>query len=356
MQTFSKVSRILLLLLIGVAAPTLMAQTYRGGVSGIVTDSAGAVVANAKLTLVDNGTGATLTSESTSAGDYAFQDLQLGTYTLTVDAQGFAQNKIEQIVVRPGQVYSLAVKLSIASATQQVEVNAAAISLDTQSSTNNAVVNETAVANIPLNGRDFTQLVKIVPGYNGAGSINGARTNQNNYQIDGADNNDIFQNAPAANQAGVNGIAGVTLPIDAIDQFNVQSNGNAEAGRNVGSLVSLAIKTGTNKFHGAGYYFNRNEFFAAQNPFILSPKKVELRNIQFGADVGGPIIKDKLFFFVNYERQRFVIGGTAPATEPTSQYVTAGTNLLKAHNIPINPLSLSVLSLWPDGNRCPSNT
>lgn len=137
-------------------------------------------------------------------------------------------------------------------------MNAAAVVLDTVSSTNNSVVNEKAVANIPLNGRDFTQLIKIVPGYNGAGSINGARTKQNNYQIDGADNNDIWQNGAAANQSGVNGIAGVTLPIDAIDQFNVQSKGNADAGRNAGSLISLAIKSGTNKFHGSGYYFNRN--------------------------------------------------------------------------------------------------
>jgi hypothetical protein len=354
MQMFSKLSRILLVFLIGLAAHTMMAQTFRGGITGTVTDSSGAVVANAKLVLVGTETGFTRTTESTSSGEYAFQDLQLGTYTLTVDAAGFAQNKVEQIVVRPGEVYSLAVKLSVASATQTVEVSAAAVSLETQSSTNNAVVNETAVANIPLNGRDFTQLIKIVPGYNGAGSINGARTNQNNYQIDGADNNDIWQNGAAANQAGVNGIAGVTLPIDAIDQFNVQSNGNAEAGRNVGSLISLAIKTGTNKFHGAGYYFNRNEFFAAQNPFIVSPKKAELRNIQFGGDVSGPIIKDKLFFFVNYERQRFVIGNTAFATEPTSAYVQEGTALLALHHIPVNPLSLSVLSLWPVGNQCPT--
>ena len=204
---------------------------------------------------------------------------------------------------------------------------------------------------MPLNGRDFTQLVKIVPGYNGAGSINGARTNQNNYQIDGADNNDIWQNGAAANQAGVNGIAGVTLPVDAIDQFNVQSNGNAEAGRNSGSLISLAIKTGTNGFHGTAYYFNRNEFFAKQNPFLTTPKKSKLRNVQFGASVGGPIIKDKLFFFVNYERQKFVIANTAPATEPTTAYVQAATALLAKHGLTVNPLSLSVLSLWPQGNK-----
>jgi hypothetical protein len=351
MQVVSRLFRFVLVLLVGFTLQAAHAQTFRGGIAGVVTDPTGAVIAHAKLTLSSPETGFTRVSESTGSGDYAFQDLQLGTYTLTAESAGFAASKTDGIVVRPGQVYSLALKLSPASSTQQVEVNAAAISLDTESSTNNSVVNERAVQNIPLNGRDFTQLIKIVPGYNGAGSINGARTNQNNYQIDGADNNDIWQNGAAANQSGVNGIAGVTLPIDAIDQFNVQSNGNAEAGRNVGSLISLAIKTGTNKFHGAGYYFNRNEFFAAQNPFLTTAKKSKLRNIQFGGDVGGPIIKDKLFFFVNYERQRFVIANTAPATEPTTAYVQAGTALLAKHGISVNPLSLSILSLWPKGNQ-----
>jgi hypothetical protein len=351
MKSFSRQFKLGVIVLALAITQVMVAQTFRGGIAGTVQDSTGAVVANAKISLTGTDTGSKRETVSTSSGVYSFQDLQLGAYSITVEAAGFSTSKIDKISVTPGQVYSLDLKMSVASSIEQIEVNAAAVSLDTVSSTNNAVVNDKAVANIPLNGRDFTQLIKIVPGYNGAGSINGARTNQNNYQIDGADNNDIWQNGAAANQAGVNGIAGVTLPIDAIDQFNVQSNGNAEAGRNAGSLISLAIKTGTNSFHGSGYYFNRNEFFSAQNPFITSPRKSKLRNIQFGGSVGGPIIKDKLFFFVNYERQRFVIANTAPATEPTTAYVQAGTALLQAHKIPVNPLSLSVLSLWPQGNK-----
>jgi hypothetical protein len=351
MKLFPRYFRLSAIVLVLMMTRMLPAQTFRGGIAGTVQDSTGAVVAHAKIVLTGTETGFQRSMESTGSGDYSFQDLSPGTYSVEVAESGFQTTKIDKISVRPGQVYSLDIKLGMVTAAEQVEVNAAEVSLDTVSSTNNSVVNEQAVANIPLNGRDFTQLIKIVPGYNGAGSINGARTNQNNYQIDGADNNDIWQNGAAANQSGVNGIAGVTLPIDAIDQFNVQSNGNAEAGRNAGSLISLSIKTGTNKFHGTGYYFNRNEFFAAQNPFLTTAKKSELRNIQFGASLGGPIIKDKLFFFVNYERQRFVIANTAPATEPTTAYVQAGTALLTAHGIPVNPLSLSVLSLWPEGNK-----
>ena len=326
------------------------AQTYRGGVAGTVLDATGAVVPNAKVTLLSPETGFTRTQQSTGAGAYAFQDLPIGQYTITVEAAGFTATKVDKISVRPGAVYSLDPKLGMGSDTQTVDVNAAALALDTESTANNSVVNEKAVQDIPLNGRDYTQLIKIVPGYNGAGSLNGTRTNQNNYQIDGADSNDIWQNNAAANQGGVNGIAGVTIPIEAIDQFTVQSNANAEAGRNSGGLISLAIKTGTNRLHGSAYYYTRNEFFSARSPFLTpGTRKPKLRNQQFGASLGGPIIKDKLFFFVNYERQKFVIQSTSPATEPVAAYVTAATNLLNAHGQTVNPLSLRVLSLWPLG-------
>jgi hypothetical protein len=332
-------------------AQTLAAQTFRGGIAGTVEDSTGAAVAHAKISLTGTDTGFHREMESTSAGAYSFEDLPLGLYSVEVAGTGFQPKKVDKISVRPGQVYSLEIQLGVAASTELVEVDAAAVSLDTVSSTNNSVVNEKAVTNIPLNGRDFTQLVKIVPGYNGAGSLNGTRTNQNNWQIDGADNNDVWHNTSAANQGGVGTIAGVTIPIDAIDQFTVQSQSNAEAGRNGGGVISLAIKTGTNNLHGSAYYFNRNEFFAARSPFLTtSQRKATLRNQQFGGSLGGPILQDKLFFFLNYERQTFTIGSVA-STEPTAAYVQAATALLQKHNIPVNPLSLNVLSIWPQGNK-----
>ncbi len=151
------------------------------------------------------------------------------------------------------QIFSLDIKLGVASTATSIDVNADAVAIDALSTTNTAVVPAQAVANIPLNGRDFTQLIKITPGMNGAGSMNGARTNQNNWQIDGVDNNDIWHNAQGANQGGVSGIAGVTLPIEAIDQFSVQSQGNAEVGRNGGGLINMVVKSGTNSFHGSAY-------------------------------------------------------------------------------------------------------
>ena len=344
--------QMLLILLPLVLVKAVPAQTFRGGIAGTVHDKSGALVANAAISLTATGTGFTRETVSTSSGAYSFEDLPLGDYSVLAKAAGFAPTKTDKIAVRPGQVYSLDISLSVATSSELVEVSAAAVTLDTESTTNNAVVNEQAVANIPLNGRDFTQLVKIVPGYNGASSLNGTRTNQNNWQIDGADDNDIWQNNTASNQGGVAGIAGVTIPIDSIDQFTVQTQGNAEVGRNGGGLISLAIKSGTNSFHGTSYYFNRNEFFAARSPFLLSTqRKTALRNQQFGDSVGGPVIKDRLFFFTNYERQTYLIQNTAAATEPTAAYVTAATSLLSSHNIPVNPLSLSVLTLWPEGNK-----
>ncbi len=344
-------SRLLVPLCLLPLCSVLPAQTFRGGISGVVTDSSGAVVANAKLTIFDADTGFTRQSISTSSGGFAFQDIPLGRYTLAVEATGFSTSKTENIAVRPGQVYSLNVVLKIKSMVQQVEVNAAAIALDTQSSTDNAVVNDAAVQNIPLNGRDFTQLLKTVPGFNGSGSLNGARTNQMNWQIDGADNNDLWQNTDAANQGGVGGIAGVLIPVEAIDQFTVQTEGNAEDGRNGGGLISLAIKSGTNALHGSAYYFNRNEFFAAKSAFLpAATQKPELRNQQFGASLGGPIRRDKLFYFFNYERQMYVIQNQAFATEPTQAYINAAEAVLNANNVPINPLSVSVLSLWPEAD------
>ncbi len=352
MKSFSRHIHLYLLVLALAITQFLSAQTFRGGIAGSVVDSTGAVVANAKIVLLGTETGYTRETVSTSSGAYSFQDLPLGNYSVTITAPGFASKKIDGIAVRPGQVYALDISVSVATSSEQVEVNASAVALDTVSSTNNAVVNDKAVANIPLNGRDFTQLLKITPGFNGAGSLNGARTNQNNWQIDGADNNDLFHNSQGANQGGVSGVAGVTLPIDAIDQFSVQSQANAEVGRNAGGLVNMVVKSGTNHIHGSAYYFNRNEFFAAKSAMLpTATRKPKIRNNQFGGSLGGPIMHDKLFLFVNYERQKYIIGAQSAATEPTAAWVSAATALLTEHSIPVSPTSLNVLSLWPQGNK-----
>ncbi|WP_263409845.1 TonB-dependent receptor [Terriglobus tenax] len=341
------------ILVLLIAIP-LSAQTYRGGIGGTVTDATGAVVSHAKVTLTNSGTGATRETETTSAGTFVFQDLDVATYSLAVSASGFGETTLKNVSVNPGAVTPVEPKLSVTGATETVDVSADTTStIQTLSSANNAVIGSKAVSEIPLNGRDFTQLIKLAPGVNGAGSVNGTRTNQNNYQLDGADSNDIWQNNTAANQGGVGPIAGVTIPVEAIDQFAVQSSGNADAGRNPGGTISLSVKTGTNNFHGSAYFYIRNEFFAARDFFQAdNTRKQKTRNQQFGGSLGGPIMKDKLFFFVNYERQKYVIQlPSSNATEPGAAYVAKATQLLTRHGFSVNPLSVNLLNnLWMGGN------
>lgn len=331
------------------------AQTYLGAIGGTVVDPQGAVIAGVKVVLTSTDNGAVRETNTTSAGVYAFQDLQIGTYSLTLNMPGFDELVLKGISVNPGAVTPVDPKMSILGRQETVDVLTDTTSeIQTQSSANNAVIGEKAVSQIPLNGRNFLQLLNLTPGMVG-GSLNGARSNQINYQIDGADNNDIWQGSEAANQGGVGSIAGVTLPIDAIDQFAVQSSGNAEEGHSAGGLVSVGLKTGTNEFHGTAYMYLRSEFFAARDFFALpTARKSKLRNQQFGGSLGGPVLKDKLFFFGNYEQQVYNIQLPSSAdTEPGATYVTEATQLLARHGVStVNPLSTTLLSaLWPGGNE-----
>ncbi len=337
------------------AALPLTAQTYRGGIGGTVFDPTGAAIPNATVVLTNSQTGATRKTDTTSDGGYVFQDLEIGSYSLGITAAGFGNATLENISVNPGAVTPVNPKLSISGTQETIDVMTDTTSeIQTQSSANNAVIGEKAVSNIPLNGRNFLQLLSLTPGMVG-GSLNGARSNQINYQIDGADNNDIWQGSEAANQGGVGSIAGVTLPIDAIDQFAVQSSGNAEEGHSAGGLVSVGLKTGTNQYHGSAYMYLRSEFFAARDFFALpTARKSKLRNQQFGGSLGGPILKDKLFFFGNYEQQVYNIQLPSSAdTEPGATYVTEAMQLLQRHGIAsVNPLSTTLLTaLWPGGNE-----
>ncbi len=326
----------------------VVAQTFRGGISGIVTDPTGAVVAAANVQIINLGTDFTRSQETTATGDFSFPDLPVGFYSMTVSKQGFQTYKLDRVEVAVGKVTSLTIQLGVAQRTETVEVQAAATTLETTSTTLNAVVNQRAVQEMPLNGRDFRTLLYLTPGYNQSGSMNGNRPNQNNWQIDGTDNNDFWHNSEAVNQGSISGIAGVLLPIESIDQFNQQAAGGGEFGRNPGSMVNVALRGGTNKFHGSVYYFNRNEFFAEQSPFVPIGSPDKLRNEHEGFSIGGPIRKNRTFFFVNYERQRYVIANQLQATVPSDAWVSAATLVLQKYKVSVNPVMLATLAnLWP---------
>jgi hypothetical protein len=345
----------ILLVLLGTAislTPIARSQTFRGGLNGIVTDQSGAVVSGTQVTAVDTATGVTHTTISSSGGEFSFQELPLGAYDVTATAPGFQKIKIDKVPVTAGTIYSLPIRLNVAQTSTTIEVSAAALALDTSSTTQTTVIAARALQDTPLNGRDFTQLIILSPGFansgaGGYGSLNGTRANQINWQIDGIDNNDLWHNIPAVNQGGVSGIAGIVLPIDAVDQFSAQTQASPESGRNPGGSVNLSLKSGTNQIHGTAYYYNRNEFFGATNPFT-APVKQEVRNYNFGFSLGGPAVRDKLFWFITFEKQRFTIGVPDQSTQPSQPWQAKAIATLARFSVPVNPVSTAMLgTLWP---------
>jgi hypothetical protein len=344
-----------LLAVLGVAALLLLssnrleAQTFRGGISGAVTDPSGGAVPNVVVVATADDTGVAHSTTSSGAGEYGFQDLPLGTYTISATGTGFQALQVKNVTVNAGVIYALPLKLSISSVNTTVEVVASALALDTASSVQNAVVAGRSLQDLPLDSRDFKKIVAVIPGFGGysgvLGSVNGTRSNQTNWQIDGTDNNDLWANNSAVNQSGIGGIAGTLMPIDAIDQFSLQTQSTAETGRNPGATANLIIKSGTNHLHGSAYYFNRNEALAATPVFV--PKR-ELRNENFGYSLGGPIVRDKTFFFTSFERQQFTIALSGLATEPSTAYQAQATTLLSENGIAVNPVSTALLAtLYP---------
>jgi hypothetical protein len=343
------------LLACAISAP---AQTFRGSISGSVSDTSGAALAGATVKLESPSTGLTRSVTSSATGEYLFPDLPVGLYSITVANPGFAAKKVDRVEVAVSKVTNLNVQLGVAQQQQVVEVSASAVTLETTSTALVGVVDTKTVADLPMNGRDFRQMIKLAPGVSPATtSVNGMRTSGNNYQIDGADNNDAFQNAAAVNQGGVSGIAGTLLPIEAIDQFAVQSNAGADVGRNGGSAINLVIKSGTNDLHGSLYYFNRNEALASRSPFqsATSPKQV-IRNNQFGFSAGGPIIKNRTFFFVNGEAQLSIANNSILDTIPSDAWVTQAKGVLSQYGVSVNPVSLNLLTIWPASTRTGPNT
>jgi Carboxypeptidase regulatory-like domain len=343
----------LVILALGVAAN---AQTFRGAINGTVTDPSGGVVPNAQVKATEAATGIDHATVTTSEGQFAFQDIPLGLYKVAVTATGFPPYTIDRVEVVAGTIYTLNIRLSLQQQATTVEVSAAALTLDTTTQTQNMTLTSDIVQNVPLNGRDFTQLISVEPGFGGYnvggfGSLNGTRANQINWQIDGVDNNDFWHNIPAVNQGGVSGIAGVVLPIDSIEEFSAQTQSGSEAGRNAGGTVNLVTKSGGNDIHGSAYYYNRNEFYGAGSPFLPKGTKTpRLRNENYGFSVGGPIIKNKTFYFASYEKQDFIIGLSGLATEPSDAWIAKAQAVLTAHGVAPSTLSRNLIGpngFWP---------
>ncbi|MBC8166332.1 MAG: TonB-dependent receptor [Bryobacteraceae bacterium] len=345
-MNISQSARALSLSLLGVLSAH--AQTFRGEIRGSVEDTTGAAISESVIQATHKGTGVKRSTLSSASGEFSIPDLPLGMYTVSTTKSGFQiqQSDVEVVVSR---VSSLSFRLPVATQAASVEVTADLSAVETQSTTLTGIVSTKTVEDLPMNGRDFRQMLKLSPGVNPANnSVNGNRTRGNNYMIDGADNNDGFQNASAVNQGGVAGIAGTLLPVEAIDQFSVASGGSAEMGRNGGGIINLVIKSGTNKLHGSAYYFNRNEYFAANTPLAAPGAKVRrIRNGQWGFSAGGPIRKDRTFFFITGETQKANAANATGVTTLSPAWLDQGRAVLSQFNTAENPVSRGIINFYP---------
>ena len=325
------------------------AQTFRGELAGSVTDPTGAALSGAVIKVENPATGFSRSVATNSSGGFVVADLPVGLYEMTISSPGFEVRKVTGIEIAVAKTTNIPVQLGVARQQQQVEVSASGVAIETTSSSLVAVVDSKSVQEMPMNGRDFTQMVKLSPGVTPSGaSVNGMRTNGKNFQIDGADNNDAYSNAVAVNQGGVSGIAGALVPIEALEEFSVETNASADTGRNGGASVQMVIKSGTNALHGSLFFFDRNEFLAARSPVQTASSPIqEIRNNQFGFAVGGPIIKNKTFFFLTGEVQLAVAGLSILDTTPSPAWVAAGQGVLQKYGTSVNQVSLNLLSAFP---------
>jgi hypothetical protein len=320
-----------------IVAVPLWAQIDTGTILGTVTDQTGAVIPGAKVSLTNEGTNLTVTTTTGADGGYVFSPLKIGTYTVSVEAAGFSKAVQAHLAVSINQSLKTDITLKPGQVTQTVEVTAALQPLQTENASVGQVVEQQSINNLPLNGRNFTFLAQTVAGvntpqpdtrgnaFNGAFSANGLRPAQNNYLLNGIDNN-------SDNVDFLNGTNYAVLPPpDALSEFKVQTtNYDAQYGRAGGAILNATIKSGTNQFHGDVWEFFRNDKLDAADFFEDSGglQKGEYRLNQFGGTIGGPIKKEKLFFFGDVEITRRRQGSVFTNNVPTAEERNSGyTNL-----------------------------
>ena len=323
------------ILALSLLIPTLLfGQGASGRILGRVADPTGAVLSGAKITLLNEATGISRDARSNDSGDYSFVEVAPGTYTVQFELSGFKKNIQKNVIVDVNQVVTLNSTLQVGASQETVEVTSEAPQIDTTSTQLGAVINDRSVNELPLNTRDTYQFLQLQPGVQaqlgssgslfagsddpGSVSVNGGRTRANNFNVNGGDANDQFVNTPT-----------IQPTPDAVEEFRVITNTfDAEYGRNSGSVVNVITKSGGNKFHGNLYEYFRNTVLDSRG--YPDTSKPQLNQNQFGGTFGGPIKKDRTFFFLSYEARRIRDGvpgqllnvptGTPSVTAPTQEF------------------------------------
>ena len=348
------------------------AQVTTADIVGRVTDATGAVLPGATITIENVATHDTRSVPSNETGDYLFNLLPIGAYSVKVELQGFTSQNT-RITLSAGDRVRFDAKLTVGQVAENVTVTGESPLLQTDTATVSSLVSTKAVQDLPVSGRNVQQLVQLVPGafeglpnslasgtrpddrrQTSAISINGSLDNQNNQLIDGIDNNERAI-----------GTVGVKPSIDAIAEVKVQTSMyTAEVGRTSGGVVNIITKSGSNDFHGSGFEFYRNDRFDARNFFATNVDKPVLHQNQYGGSLGGPVMKNRTFFFADYEGFNVTQGVTAVATVPTAKMrtgdfselstaiydPTSGRAAFAGNLIPrerIDPIASKILSLYP---------
>ena len=309
-----------------VCSMLMFSQGTGGRIFGRVSDPTGAVLAGVKVTATNEATGVARTTQTTESGDYVFVDIPVGTYALKFEQAGFTSAIRKSVTLEINQVLTLNMAMQIGQTKEIVEVTSEAPLVDTTSTQLGAVVNDRAVSQLPLNARDTYQLLSLQPGVQsqtgsdlfygsdraGVVSVNGGRGRSNNFSVNGGDANDQFANLPAVQPSP-----------DSIEEFRVLTNTfDAEYGRNSGAVVNVVTKSGTNKFHGNLFEFFRNKVLNSRGYF--DSEKPDFKQNQFGGTFGGPIKKDRTFFFTSYEGRRIRQGISSDAVAVPSDAYRSG--------------------------------
>lgn len=336
---------------------TVLGQSSGGAIRGTITDPSGAVIEGATITVVQGGTGETRRLQTNGAGLYDAPNLPIGTYTLTVAANGFSTAERASIEVQVGSERVVDVELGVGPAGQTVTATAEPASVDLATSETGAVETGQVVRELPLNGRDWTTLAALQPGvsivrtenpvvldvprgnrgYGVMMAISGSRPEQSTYWLDGINVNDYAGGGPAS-------VLGATLGVDAVAEFSViTANPPSDYGKTSGGVINAVTRAGTNQIRGSAYEFLRNSALDARNFFDPSKLPPFKRN-QFGGTLGGPIRRGRTFFFVNYEGVRQGLGVTNVDTVPSAN---ARAGDLSTGTVTVSPLVAPYLALFP---------
>ncbi len=334
--SLAKVARVLAVVCASLLA-TIAAypQGSTGRILGVVTDQSGGNVGNAAVTITDVARGVSQNLTTDSDGAYVAVNLLPGTYSVRVEYKGFKIFERKNILLEVGKDVRIDAVLSPGSTTETVTITEEVPMVDTTSTTLGGTISNEIINDLPLNGRNYQNLISLRPGtsvYPGGGpwtqTTNGIRPEDTSFIVDGITNDEAFMGLSVTNAAAVLGDAATLIPIDAIQEFNTQVNPKAEFGWKPGAITSVGLKSGTNDVHGTAYAFGRSDKFDARNYFDpVGTDKTPVELEQFGATGGGHIIKDKLFYFGAFEAQRYTVGNLLPGHVPTTAVVPATSDI-----------------------------